>query len=96
MTIGASCPWNLSTVPIRAPGMRDWSSKTCALYGAMIRMSSSVIADSRPVSIDPVGARRKNSSTRSLMASASSGEQLWLPSCATARKRRPVPVTAAR
>jgi|SRR5580658_8335559 hypothetical protein len=39
MTTGASCPWNLSTVPIRAPGMRSAISETCALYGATIRMS---------------------------------------------------------
>ena len=38
--MGASCPWNLSTVPILAPGSRSLSSKTWALYGAMIRMSS--------------------------------------------------------
>jgi hypothetical protein len=31
MTIGASRPSNLSTVPMRAPGIRSWSSKTWTL-----------------------------------------------------------------
>jgi len=37
---GASWPWNLSTVPIRASGKRFCNSKTWALYGAMIKMSA--------------------------------------------------------
>src|SRR5688572_32778811 len=44
IAIGASCPWNLSTVPTRAPvGKLAASASTCALYGATIRMSASVI-----------------------------------------------------
>src|SRR5688500_6082448 len=48
-TTAASCPWNLSTVPTRAPGGRtSFNRLTCMLYGLTTRMSSSPIGFSTP------------------------------------------------
>jgi hypothetical protein len=44
----------LSTVPILAAGGRPCNSKTCALYGAIIRMSSRPIDASFPLRSTPV------------------------------------------
>ena len=43
MQTGASCPWNLSTLPTRAPGgSAACRARTCALYGAIKRKSFKV------------------------------------------------------
>ena len=45
MAIGAFWPWNLSTVPMRAPGSLCCNSKACALSGVMMRMSANTARD---------------------------------------------------
>jgi hypothetical protein len=75
MTIGASCPWNLSTVPILAPGIRSFKSNTCALYGAMTKISSRVTGFSSPLRSTHVDLDPKISTTIFPIASPSSGDE---------------------
>ena len=76
MTTGASCPGNLSTVPTLAPGSRSCILKTCALYGAIIRISSSVSALFAPSLSIHFAPSSRSLLTRSPTQSASSSEEL--------------------
>src|SRR3954470_18164233 len=59
-TTGASWPWNLSTVPTRAPSGRSRRiSATWLLYGATTRTSSTPIGRSTPLGVDPADALQR-------------------------------------
>src|SRR3982074_2550754 len=94
--MGASCPWNLSTVPMRAPGRRPWGSKNCALYGGMIRKSSRAIEDSAPSRSTHVVPDPNISETRSRTASASSDEELFEGHASTRYALRLAPLIFVR
>ena len=89
MLIGASWPWNLSTVPRtrREPGVAAARSiaPTWALYGATITMSSTVIEASRPSRSIHVGCVSSSDRTSSAIDLASSAESVSLPACGTGR-----------
>ena len=73
ITTGASCPWNLSTVPTLMPLGTLWRSvRTWALYGVTTRTSSSVSGRVTPVS--SVYAVPSSSAIAAATSSASSRE----------------------
>ena len=75
---GASCPWNLSTVPTRIVGRASESAFTCALYGATTMMSLSQTGRLRPSR--SVQAPASSLSMVSRTASTSSGQICARPS----------------
>ena len=90
MLIGASWPWNLSTVPTNSGGSPAVAAArsiapTWALYGATITMSSTVIEASRPSRSIHVGCVSSSDRTSSAIVLASSAESVSLPACGTGR-----------
>ncbi|CFM15566.1 Uncharacterised protein [Bordetella pertussis] len=82
ITTWASWPWNLSTVPTRAPsGRAARRVLTCTLYGATNRMSSSVSGAGAPAS--STWRWRSRSAHSSATRAASSRLDCVLPSCGT-------------
>ena len=89
MLIGASWPWNLSTVPATrdrpAAAHARSMAPTCALYGATMTMSSTVTGWATPCRSIHCVPPATRSETIAAIACASSSESVVLPAWATGR-----------